>query len=124
MVIALPSLTNKHKEKTMDMKTDRQHAKRLLNWVKRLSWEENDTRTDAALKFEVNPYVDNDGASETEIECIQKLTFDDIKWMTESLVSERADVFQIDALEFTYDGDFEDGVIKVEAEIHLSEGAD
>lgn len=105
----------------MEQNTDRQYAKHLLNWIKSLSWEENNTRTDAVLKFEINPFIDDDGASETEIECLKNLTFDDIEFITETLAAERTDVFKIYSLRFKYDGDLEEGIIEVESEIHLAE---
>lgn len=105
----------------MDQNTDSQNAKELLHWIKSLFWQENDARTQAELKFEINPFNGDGSVDECARKSLQSLTFDDIKWIVDSLACERTDVFQIDSLMFRYDGDLEEGVIEVEAEIHLSE---
>lgn len=121
MVIAPPSIMNKRKEKTMEQNQDRQYAKELLDWIKKLSWEENDARTQASLKFEINPFNGDGSVNDDARESLSALTFDDVKFIVDSLACERIDSFQIDALTFKYDGDLEEGVIEVESEIHLSE---
>lgn len=79
----------------MSEQTNRDCAKNLLYWIKKYSWEENDARTDAELKFEINPFNGDGSVDECARESLQALTFDDINGLLIHLLANAQMCFRL-----------------------------